>query len=349
MFARKLVEIATVKATGTLLDPELSAWADQMEVAKRDKLVLWGLLSPLKTEVSKTIAAHLEDWKASLVAKGGTTDNAQQKWVRAKKVLDGCNYVHFADIDCLEVDNYLADINCSMRTRNHYAGSVQQFTKWMVRNKRASASPLEAVSKVTVTDEKQRRALSPKDFTKLLQTTLDGPMYAQMSGFQRSTLYWLASETGYRAKELRSLTASSVDFTSEPVMVLLEAKSAKNKKRVRLSITPELATQMRILLKDKLPQTPIFKMPTKTAEMMRSDLEAAGIPYTDDAGAVFDFHALRCQLATNLIRAGCTENVAQARLRHSTSKLTFDTYAKLGQSERDSAAVAALPRLSLGA
>ena len=38
--------------------------------------------------------------------------------------------------------------------------------------------------------------------------------------------------------------------------------------------------------------------------MLRLDLEAAGIPYRDDSGQVFDFHSLRCQSATLADQAG---------------------------------------------
>ncbi len=37
--------------------------------------------------------------------------------------------------------------------------------------------------------------------------------------------------------------------------------------------------------------------------MLKLDLAAAGIPYRDPAGLVFDFHALRCQCATLLDQA----------------------------------------------
>jgi hypothetical protein len=38
--------------------------------------------------------------------------------------------------------------------------------------------------------------------------------------------------------------------------------------------------------------------------MLRHDLEAAGIPYRDQGGMVFDFHSLRCEMATLADAAG---------------------------------------------
>ena len=60
------------------------------------------------------------------------------------------------------------------------------------------------------------------------------------------------------------------------------------------------------------PGTPIFPLPhDKGAAMVRSDLEAAGIPYRDAAGMVFDFHSLRCELATLADAAGVSPRVVQ--------------------------------------
>jgi hypothetical protein len=56
--------------------------------------------------------------------------------------------------------------------------------------------------------------------------------------------------------------------------------------------------------------------------MLRVDLDTVGIPYRDDAGLVFDFHALRCQTATLLDAAGVSPRTVQKIMRHSTLELT---------------------------
>jgi hypothetical protein len=60
----------------------------------------------------------------------------------------------------------------------------------------------------------------------------------------------------------------------------------------------------------------------KGAKMLRVDLNAAGIPYRDAAGLVFDFHALRCQTATLADKAGVSPRVVQKMMRHSSLELT---------------------------
>ena len=348
-FARKIVKLVSLKSAGETPDPELCKWADQIDPKKRDKLFAWGVLDRRRVEAVKSLADHLDDWKASILANGSTPDNAHQRWTRAKKVLDGCGYLRFTEIDPLRVTAYLADLGAKTRTRNHYGAALRQFGRWMVRNHRATHSPLEGLANVRVTDEKRRRSLTTQNLTKLLRTAMDGPARGRMTGWERATLYWLASETGYRANELRSLKVSSFSLDADPATVAVQASAAKNDRYSRLSITPELAARMRELLRDKSPSALAFKMPTKTAAMLRFDLERAGIPYVDEQGEVFDFHSLRVQCASSLARANVHVKVMQERMRHSTSRLTLDLYSKLSQSEQDAAAVEALPRLALGA
>jgi hypothetical protein len=52
------------------------------------------------------------------------------------------------------------------------------------------------------------------------------------------------------------------------------------------------------------------------------DLEAAGIPYKYASGLVFDFHALRCEMATLADAAGVSPRVVQRLMRHSSLELT---------------------------
>ena len=45
------------------------------------------------------------------------------------------------------------------------------------------------------------------------------------------------------------------------------------------------------------------RLTSRTAEMLRQDLEAAGVAYVDEGGRVLDFHGLRHTFVTNLSHA----------------------------------------------
>ena len=83
--------------------------------------------------------------------------------------------------------------------------------------------------------------------------------------------------------------------------------------------------------------------------MIRFDLVRAGLPFVNDIGEVFNFHALGVQCGTNLAGGGAHPALAQRRLRHSTMELTMRVYTKLGKDEQHGAALKAMPTLSIGA
>jgi len=92
-------------------------------------------------------------------------------------------------------------------------------------------------------------------------------------------------------------------------------------------------------------RAPAFALPRRTAEMLRADLEIAGIPPKDPNGRVVDFHTLRHTFITKLARSGVHPKVAQNLARHCTIALTMDRYSHtLREDER--AALDALPDLS---
>jgi hypothetical protein len=62
----------------------------------------------------------------------------------------------------------------------------------------------------------------------------------------------------------------------------------------------------------------------------RRDLEAVGIPYKDESGKIFDFHALRVTYGTHLQKSGVSIPEAMQLMRHSDSKLTTKIYTDAG-------------------
>ena len=85
-------------------------------------------------------------------------------------------------------------------------------------------------------------------------------------------------------------------------------------------------------------------MTARTAEMLRFDLEAAGIPYETDSG-VADFHSLRGCYISYLVASGASVKTCQTLARHSDPKLTIGIYAKASRFDLNSA-VESLPDLA---
>ena len=216
----------------------------------------------------------------------------------------------------------------------------------MVKQRRASQSPLEQLDCVSVKVEDARhprRALEPDEIRRLLETTATQPERYGMSGYERALLYRLAIESGLRANELRSLKVASFDL--DRLTVTLGGQHTKNRKEAVLPLRTDTAAELRQFLAGKLPSVKAFDVPERTADMIKADLAEAGIEYVDDAGRYADFHALRHTTGSLLAASGVHPKTAQSIMRHSDINLTMSRYTHT-LAGQEAQAVASLPDLS---
>ena len=145
-------------------------------------------------------------------------------------------------------------------------------------------------------------------------------------------LYLMAGCTGLRVAELASLTARSLDFSTDPATVTVEAGYSKHRREDVLPLHEDLVTQVDPWV-DGLPLNRETLWPGSWTEragaMIQMDLEQAGVPY-ETADGVADFHALRHTHLTNLAKSGAHPKTIQELARHSTVQLSLDRYSHLG-------------------
>jgi site-specific recombinase XerD len=157
----------------------------------------------------------------SLLARGSTEQYASLVVARMRRVIEGCEFKFWGDISASGVQAYLDDLRAdkldgdghpkpgmSARTFNFYLQAVKHFCRWMVKDRRANQSPVEHLEGVNVRTDRRhdRRALSVSEVRRLLAVARTGPEVGGMTGPVRATLYRLATETGLRVAELRSLS-----------------------------------------------------------------------------------------------------------------------------------------------
>ena len=217
----------------------------------------------------------------------------------------------------------------SAQTFNFYLQAIKQFCRWMLKNKRATESPLAHLDALTVTTDRRhdRCAYSVEALQRLLDAAYNGPdrcgrtklgeLAWDMTGPERAMLYCVAMETGLRSSELRSLTKSSFNLDADPQEVTVDAAYSKRRRRDTLPLRPDTAESLKPLLPKLAPAATVFKMPRKEVvarSPLRPDLDAARekwlaealdaqdranreasdfLSYIDDAGRYRDFHALR--------------------------------------------------------
>jgi site-specific recombinase XerC len=85
----------------------------------------------------------------------------------------------------------------SAQTSNFYLQAVKQFARWMVRDGRASESPLDHLTGVNAKLDRRhdRRNLTASELSHLLKTTAAGPVRHRLDGHARTMLYRVAMET----------------------------------------------------------------------------------------------------------------------------------------------------------
>jgi len=253
------------------------------------------------------------------------------------------------DIAASQVQRCIAkmqDNGLSKKTANYYLKAFQHFARWMVEDRRATTSPVTHLRTVQVDKQdlrRQRRPLEPDEVRLLLEATRDAEPRFGLTGHQRAMIYRLAVETGLRANEIRNLKVESFDFGKCTVTV--QDHTAKNRKEKTLPLRPDTAAEIQGLLASKLPAAQAFEVPGKPIDMLRPDLEAAGIGYVDDAGRYCDFHSLRHTTGSLLAASGVHPKIAQEIMRHSDINLTMSLYTHtLRGQEAD--AINSLPNFS---
>ena len=367
---QKIERLVVCKINHEPPDRELSEWISQVPSNLRNKFAKIGLIDIQRAAAGKSLLKHLDDFEQSLLAKGTSTKQVGQTVSRIKKVFEVCGFNNWNEIrpdliqrEIPKLHKYVERVEIkkvrgkkvkqkklkdlgliSSKTANYYLKAVKQFCNWMVNNRRASESPVDYLQPINNHSEsRQRRALEPNQLILLLKTAQARPKRFGMTGPERAMLYQLAVETGLRANELRSLNKSSFDFNN--CIVTVKAGSTKNKKPAILPLKEDTAKMLERFLSGKAQEAKAFKVPQKTAVMLKEDLEAAGIPYVDDQDRYADFHALRHTTGSWLAASGVHPKVAQVIMRHSDINLTMSRYTHIFRGQ-ESEAIAKLPDLS---
>ena len=191
-----------------------------------------------------------------------------------------------------------------------------------------------------------RRPANSEELQKLLTATAKGKPFRGLTGKDRVVLYLTATETGFRASELASLTVANLDLAADIPTITVQAGDSKRGRRDVQPIRRELAERIKAWLKSKVQTVETLRLDgqiafrlwpgtwnEKAARMLRIDLESAGIPFEDADGRRLDFHSLRGTFATNLAKAGVSPKAAQELMRHSDINLTMKVYTSLQISD----------------
>lgn len=296
----------------------------------------------------RPLAEHLADYRLELSAKNDTPKHINHTLGVIERLLKDAGISSLAEIQADRIVAALGRlrVKTSARTSNHARAAVLGWVRFLADNTRIREIP-SGLARIRAANERVdkklvRRALSEAELFRLCvaaagsDTTIRG-----LNGTDRSVLYRLAWETGFRAAELASLTPSSFDFFDpDDPTVTIEASYSKHRRADRQPLPTTAPAWLKPWLEGRQPGDRLFPRLARTAELLRADLAAAGIEPTT-ADGVIDFHALRASAITHWVMSGMNPKLAQRLARHSTITLTLDRYAKT----TDADARAALDRL----
>lgn len=399
---RRIEDLVGLKVGGQTLPPDVTKWVESLPARIHRLLGKWGLLDAAKTAALRPLIEHLDGaedlpgFQQYLAGKGNTGKHVTLVCTRVKSIIDGCCFSYWSDVSASKVLAYLDGLRAnrvkadrktgkpkldaagqpmtrrgiSAQTFNFYLTAFKGFCRWMVKDGRASESPVVHLDGLNVKTDRRhdRRALSVDELRWLLDVTAAGPVRRGASGRDRSMVYQVATETGLRAGELRSLTRASFDLAGEPATVTVAAAYSKHRRADTLPLRTDTAAKLVEFFSTKTPDAPAFTMPPADAlaGVMRKDLadardawiadaptpderaergKSSFLRYRDGAGRVADFHSLRHSCGSLLAAAGVHPKVAQSIMRHSTIDLTMSRYSHVFAGQ-EADAVADLPDLS---
>jgi len=333
---RRIDKLVASRVLGQTPDLELSRWLETIPPQLRTRLANFGLLNSRSVAGGRPLSVHLADFRQSLLAKEITTKQANEVTSKVQRILLDCHFRFISEISESKVERYLAKLRdngngISAQTSNSYLKAIKQFCRWLVRDRRATESPVAHLSGVNVKLDRRhdRRNLTAEQLVALLEATMKGETHHKLDGRSRAMLYRLAMETGLRRKELATLTPASFDLYADEPTVHGTAGDVKNRKSTTLPIRPVLADELQQWFADRDfgAESHLWpKLTAKTAEMLRRDLEVVGIPYVDDAGLYADFHSLRHSFVSLITQGGVHPKLAQRLARHSDINLTLSRY-----------------------
>ena len=343
-------------ASGTPDKDAAQRLANQLETKtmERERGLIDAAQERFAVEARRPILEHLKAFRESLLAKGNTERHCFESYAVVLRVIEMCGAQQVGDLTPEAVEKAITSIRQSGRslaTCNRSITAVKSFSRWLRRDKRTRDNALVDLARFNeATDPRHvRRELLPEEIAGLLRVTEGRTLPEhEITGPDRAMVYRVALGTGFRAKELRSLTPRSFDLDADSPTVTVQAAHSKRRRTDCQPIRQDLADLLRRWLAGRQADARVFgNLPLKTVRMLKKDMAAARaawigeattdeerqvrqrsdfLKYRNAAGEVVDFHALRHTYISSIVAGGASVRTAQELARHSTPALTIGRY-----------------------
>jgi len=195
------------------------------ELERKAEHIQSGLADPHEKGKLRPLREHLEEFRTHLHSESNSKKHVHQTCTRIERIIESCEFARWTDIVPSKATKWLAEERVAgrmgIKTSNYYLASIKQFCTWLEMDGRVpkKQNPLEHLTAINTDADirRERRAISPEEFVRLVESAVSGPDVQCVSGPDRAMLYVLAAWTGFRREELASLTLKSFNLDSEPV------------------------------------------------------------------------------------------------------------------------------------
>lgn len=358
----------TIALKTTFLDIAWKRLRDRLREEHEREL---GIRSNFSDHARAAIEEHLQAWLAVLEAKGTAAAHRDTVGHRLRKLFAQARWQRLAQITADGAELALASMQAqgmAAQTRNHYVTHLRGFCAWLVRSGRLPQNPVYELGKInTATDRRHdRRSPQPAEIAELFRYLEQpaAPVRRGLSGPQRALAYKVAMATGYRAGELRTLTAESFDLSAGTVA--LAAAADKRRKGDVHPLPPWLVQELskwfaaggalwQRLGADALGDVLHADLDGARQAWIAAASDAADKKWRQESpflcyktegpnGPLFwDFHSLRVYYVSALAaQPGMDLKTLMTLARHSTPQLSLNVYAK-AREDNLRAAVNQLP------
>ena len=211
----------------------------------------------------RSLADHLADFERSIHAKDATPKYVHMVVQRTRRMLDLAKAKRVSDLSLsktLDAVQALRDAGLSQESINHHVRGAKGFSRWLWRDGRAREHHLAHLATSSAESDRRhvRRLLSPDEAARVVQAAETGPEAGNLTGPDRAILYALALGTGFRAKELGTLTPERFNLDSDTPTVVGKSAYTKNGKEAVQPLAQSLADRLRPWLATKPPGRPVF-------------------------------------------------------------------------------------------
>lgn len=348
-------------ATGCDLTDRAGAERKLAEFEEEQRL---GKIDPYRQHRRKLLLSHVDEYYEYQIATGITQKQCSEVKGRIIRLIEAMGATKIEDLSESRIQTAVSKLRLvprtkkkqqkdqplvSPRTRNTYRKSILSFLNWLYKDNRVEKVPLRRLKlESEATDVRHARInLTDDEFKLLYETAMASPKTIEgMDGRSRARAYLLSVTTGLRRNELGSLTRSSFDTGADP-LVTVQAAFSKHRKTDRVKIPTYVMADLRDWIQSLAPDEYLFPRlgHRATHKIIKRDLTAAGISYTDDQGRYRDWHALRHSFVSRTWKSGACPNVIQRAARHQDLRTTMKYSHTTDDDLRDAAELT--PRLPI--